>query len=608
MIRISPIIKKTTIAPLYASAVLGLSSCVAAPHAQPDVKPIEKNVTQETPKTMDFDLTDVFNKYKSNLLGLGLIAFGLGLGKSIVSKAKKTQALKREEKENFRENCLKVVDDYYLKCKYHSQMDSNDLKKQLYEFLQKPYFVRMGAKEELTLFLKNYNQITLMELPLLKYLVDKSTSSQEEWEYNQKKYPALEFFLTDHSVYDKHTQVCLDLTDKILEYKVTYNSHKILNASMDALKKELFAYGVCDVNAFDDAVACLDAAEALQHFNLNVERNMFAKLKTNVLRALGEAIDIEDDEEEDLSSEWQSGPIKNSEPQSNGTSFFQSHNDSKKISFKDIGGQREVLKQLSKKILFPIRYPEAFKSKEISHGIILYGPPGTGKTLMALALANEADVPFYKLNGLELIDSYVGSSEKNFRNLFAKAKKEAPCIIFLDEFDAIARARSGDKQGRHDDKIVNQLLTLLSDIEKEGQNIFVITATNRLDILDPALLRSGRLGTHIEVGLPDTPEAIEQIFNIHTKSKPISKDFKKTEFINKLLKNKVSGADIASIINEALENAYERSGIYKKMERKTFTNNDLKKLEITNEDFDKAITFIKKENINARPQIGFNKS
>ena len=175
-------------------------------------------------------------------------------------------------------------------------------------------------------------------------------------------------------------------------------------------------------------------------------------------------------------------------------------------------------------------YPKAF-SKNTSHGVVLYGPPGTGKTMLALALANEAEIPFVKLNGLELVDKWVGSSEKNLRNLFAKAKEHQPCIIFLDEFEAIARKRSGDSGGRHDDKFVNQLLTLLSDIEKNNDNIFVITATNRLDIIDPAILRSGRIGTHIEVNLPTTKEAIEQILDIHLKDKPVAKDIQKQEIV-----------------------------------------------------------------------------
>lgn len=116
--------------------------------------------------------------------------------------------------------------------------------------------------------------------------------------------------------------------------------------------------------------------------------------------------------------------------------------------------------------MFPMKYPEAYKGRMISHGTILYGPPGTGKTLIAQALANESDANFIKLNGLEMSSCWVGQSEKNWRNLFEKAKKNQPCIIFVDEFDAVAKNR-GEAQGRHDDKVVNQLLTLISDIEKE---------------------------------------------------------------------------------------------------------------------------------------------
>ena len=278
----------------------------------------------------------------------------------------------------------------------------------------------------------------------------------------------------------------------------------------------------------------------------------------------------------------------------------------KKLSFADVGGQDNVITALKKGILYPIKYPEVYKNSIVNHGYIMYGPPGTGKTLIAQALANETDASFIKLNGLEMESKWVGQSEENWRKLFDSARENQPSIIFIDEFDAVAKKRGGmDVYG---DKVVNQLLTLMSDVEKNGDDIYVITATNRLDMLDSAITRSGRFGKHIEVKAPDTKDGILKIFDIHTKNKALADDVNKEKLAEELLKLKTTGADIAYIVNAAHENAFERSGIYKKMEEGMLKAVDIENLRIVHSDFQQAIKdFAVTHNKNTRNPIGFYK-
>ena len=255
---------------------------------------------------------------------------------------------------------------------------------------------------------------------------------------------------------------------------------------------------------------------------------------------------------------------------------------------------------LKKQILYPIKYPEAFKDTMLSHGALMYGPPGTGKTRLAAALANEADINFIKMNGLEMESKWVGESEENWRKLFEAAKEEQPSIIFLDEFDAVAKERGG--QDVYGDKVVNQLLTLMSDLEKDGDDVYVIAATNKKDNIDKAILRSGRFGVHIPVELPDE-KGVRQILDIHLKGKDIDADIDKLS--KKLFERKASGSDIAAVVTSAKTNSYDRNGIYQKMENGTFSPKDLEGVKINQQDFVKAI-----ENVfsmtKKRNPIGFN--
>jgi len=278
----------------------------------------------------------------------------------------------------------------------------------------------------------------------------------------------------------------------------------------------------------------------------------------------------------------------------------------RKLTFKDVGGQDKAIEELKKSIIYPIKYPSAYKNQIINRGTILAGGPGTGKTLLAQALANETNAHYIQLNGLEMESKWVGESEKNWRNLFDQAKEHEPAVIFIDEFDAVARKRAGSETSRYDDKVVNQLLTLMSDAEKgKFGNVFVIVATNKLDLLDDAIVRSGRFGKHIQVEKPDL-KGCKSILGIHSQNKTVSNLFNPDIFAEKLHKSQTSGADIAHIVNEANSNAFERSGIYKKMEEGTFQEADIETLKIEPEDFDKALDAFNLQNKNKqRNPIGF---
>lgn len=275
------------------------------------------------------------------------------------------------------------------------------------------------------------------------------------------------------------------------------------------------------------------------------------------------------------------------------------------VSFADVGGLDKLKDELKKDIIYPIRYPEAYENIDVNHGCILYGPPGTGKTHIARALANEADATFISLNGLDLESKWVGESEENWRKLFKEAKENQPTIIFLDEFDAVAKNRSGKDE--YGDKVVNQILTLMTDIDNEGDDVFVVAATNNYKALDKAIIRAGRFGKHYKVDTPDLA-GLREIFKIHTKNKPIDENVNIEDMLKRLEKQKATGADIRLIVNEAHNHGYVRAGIFEKMDNKTFNKNDINDFKITQEDFDAAIEIFEKDrNITERTPIGYNK-
>ena len=191
------------------------------------------------------------------------------------------------------------------------------------------------------------------------------------------------------------------------------------------------------------------------------------------------------------------------------------------------------------------------------------------------------------------------------QKLTGEAKENQPTIIFLDEFDAVARSR--DSKDEYGNKVVNQILTLMTDIDNEGDSVFVIGATNNYAALDKAIIRSGRFGKHYEVKEPDM-DALREIFKVHTKKKTLDENINTEELLSKLHSLKATGADIKHIVNDAHNNGYVRAGIFTKMENKTFNSNDLKDFKIEKEDFDKAIDdFMKDRKSNTRKPIGYNK-
>ena len=221
------------------------------------------------------------------------------------------------------------------------------------------------------------------------------------------------------------------------------------------------------------------------------------------------------------------------------------------IKWGDIGGLEGVKEELREAIEWPLKYPELFAQMNAvpPKGLLLYGPPGTGKTLLAKAAANESEANFISVKGPELLNKFVGESEKAIREVFRKARQASPCIIFFDEIDSVAPVRgssSGDSNVT--ERVISQFLTEMDGLE-ELRNVIIIAATNRPDIVDPALLRPGRFDRLLLVPPPD-PEARKQIFRIHTKKTPLAEDVKLDELARKT--EGYTGADIASICNTAV--------------------------------------------------------
>ncbi len=240
--------------------------------------------------------------------------------------------------------------------------------------------------------------------------------------------------------------------------------------------------------------------------------------------------------------------------------------DKKKVTFKDVAGNESAKQDLAEIVDF-LKEPKKYEKlgAKIPRGVLLAGEPGTGKTLMARAVAGEASVPFFSISGSEFAEMFVGVGASRVRDLFAKAKKNAPSIIFIDEIDAVAHKRDArGGAGREDEQTLNQILVEMDGFDNDS-GVIVIAATNRVDMLDKALLRPGRFDRHVNVTLPERKDRLE-ILNVHFKNKPKEKDVNLDALAAKTAGS--SGADLANIANEAAITA-AREG------HKEITNADL---------------------------------
>jgi len=221
-----------------------------------------------------------------------------------------------------------------------------------------------------------------------------------------------------------------------------------------------------------------------------------------------------------------------------------------KVAFKEIAGNENSKEDLAEIVDF-LKFPKKYEDlgAKIPKGVLLVGPPGTGKTMLARAVAGEAKVPFFSISGSEFVEMFVGVGASRVRDLFQKAKKSAPCIIFIDEIDAVGRKRGSGMGGGHDEReqTLNQILVEMDGFEK-GANVIVLAATNRADVLDPALLRPGRFDRRVNINLPDRKDR-EAILKVHFEDKPTEKSVNLDALAAKTAGS--SGADLANIANEA---------------------------------------------------------
>jgi cell division protease FtsH len=220
------------------------------------------------------------------------------------------------------------------------------------------------------------------------------------------------------------------------------------------------------------------------------------------------------------------------------------------VTFNDVAGVDEAKQELTEVVEF-LKYPEKFNSlgARIPRGVLLVGPPGTGKTLLARAVAGEAGVPFFSISGSEFVEMFVGVGASRVRDLFEQAKRNSPCIVFVDEIDAVGRQRGAGLGGSHDEReqTLNQILVEMDGFDT-NTNVIVVAATNRPDVLDPALLRPGRFDRQVVLDRPDI-KGRREILNVHIKGKPLDKTVDLDELARRT--PGFSGADLANLVNEA---------------------------------------------------------
>jgi transitional endoplasmic reticulum ATPase len=260
------------------------------------------------------------------------------------------------------------------------------------------------------------------------------------------------------------------------------------------------------------------------------------------------------------------------------------------VRWDDVGGLENIKQELKEAIEWPLKYPDVFKNANTHppKGILLYGKPGTGKTFLAKAVANESGVNFISIKGPQLISRYVGESERGVREIFKKAKHAAPTILFFDEIDSLIPKRGSSSTDAHvTERVISQFLTEMDGIE-ELKGVVVLAATNRLDLLDPAILRSGRFDILLELPVPDE-KTRQDIFKIHAKNKPLGKDVDLAR-LAKQIEGK-TGSDIEFICRKAAMFAIrEYIGKHSDVEsRKT-------DMRISNRHFEQAVAMLKEQN------------
>jgi len=300
----------------------------------------------------------------------------------------------------------------------------------------------------------------------------------------------------------------------------------------------------------------------------------------HALRKILPEIDIEKEippevmEKLKVTKEDCSEALKNTEPSALREVFVEVPN----VKWDDIGGLERAKAELKEVVEWPIKYPDAFSrlNSKPPKGILLFGPPGTGKTMLVKAIANATEVNFISIKGPEIMSKWVGESEKAVREVFRKAKQAAPCIIFLDEIDSIAPVRGAGYDSHVTERVVSQMLTEMDGLE-ELKEVIIIAATNRPDMVDPALLRPGRLDRLIYIQPPDKEER-KKIFDVHLSGKPIGEDVDVEEFAERT--DGYVGADIAAIVKEAVMSALREfitSGISEEHVKEAIQNIVLKK-------------------------------
>jgi transitional endoplasmic reticulum ATPase len=263
------------------------------------------------------------------------------------------------------------------------------------------------------------------------------------------------------------------------------------------------------------------------------------------------------------------------------------------VRWSDVGGLDHIKQELKEAIEWPLKYPDVFRACNThpAKGILLYGKPGTGKTLLAKAVANESGVNFISIKGPQLINRYVGESERGVREIFRKAKQAAPTILFLDEVDSLIPRRGSSSTDAHvTERVISQFLTEMDGIE-ELKGVVVLAATNRLDLVDPAILRSGRFDLLFELPLPDESTR-EEIFRIHTKDKPLAQDVDLKDLANKT--NGMAGSDIEFISRKASMFAIREYIEYKRLEKTKRTATELK---ISRRHLEQAVALMQAQSI-----------